>query len=135
MGVFLRFMGSPNCKDLKNAMEEVNFWGTWFTEKKTQKRCESGTSKINFPHSILQIFAIRTCHEPYKHPHAKGWLSNWWKSWEKNFEKKFFLRYFFFQNFFLRIFIISTTNPWHGGVYKVHGKSRLQGFVKCYGGS
>ena len=31
MGVFIRFMGSPNCKDLKNAMEEVNFWSTWFT--------------------------------------------------------------------------------------------------------
>ena len=22
-------MGSPDCKDLENAMEEVNFWGTW----------------------------------------------------------------------------------------------------------
>ena len=31
MGVFIRFMGSPDCKDLKNAMEEVNFRGTWFT--------------------------------------------------------------------------------------------------------
>ena len=31
MGVFIRFMGSPDCKDLKNAMGEVNFWGTWFT--------------------------------------------------------------------------------------------------------
>ena len=29
MGVFLRFMESPDCKDLKNAMEEVNFRGTW----------------------------------------------------------------------------------------------------------
>ena len=25
MGVFIRFMGSPDCKDLKNAMGEVNF--------------------------------------------------------------------------------------------------------------
>ena len=31
MGVFIRFMGSPDCKDLKNAMGEVNFLGTWFT--------------------------------------------------------------------------------------------------------
>ena len=22
-------MGSPDCKDSKNAMEEVDFWGTW----------------------------------------------------------------------------------------------------------
>ena len=35
----------------------------------------------------------------------------------------------------LRIFIISTTNPWHGGVYKVHGMSRLRGYRNCYGGS
>ena len=28
MGVFIRFMGSPDCKDLKNAMEEVNFLST-----------------------------------------------------------------------------------------------------------
>ena len=28
MGVFIRSMASPNCKDLKNAMEEVNFRGT-----------------------------------------------------------------------------------------------------------
>ena len=28
MGVFRRFMGSPDCEDLKNAMEEVNFQGT-----------------------------------------------------------------------------------------------------------
>ena len=28
MGVFIRFMGSPDCKDSKNAMEEVDFWGT-----------------------------------------------------------------------------------------------------------
>ena len=34
-----------------------------------------------------------------------------------------------------KIFIIWTTNPWHGGVYKVHGKSRLQGFKERYGGS
>ena len=27
--IFLRFMGSPDCQDLNNAMEEVNFWGTW----------------------------------------------------------------------------------------------------------
>ena len=31
MGVSIRFIGSPDCKDLKNAMEEVNFWSTWFT--------------------------------------------------------------------------------------------------------
>ena len=31
MWVFIRFMGSPDCKDLKNAMEEVNFSGTSFT--------------------------------------------------------------------------------------------------------
>ena len=24
-------MASPDCKDLKNAMGEVNFWGTWLT--------------------------------------------------------------------------------------------------------
>ena len=69
-----------------------------------QKRCESGTSKINFLHSVLQILAIGTCHGPYKHPHAKGWLSNWWKSWEKkNLEKKILKKnscnFFFFQNF------------------------------------
>ena len=28
MGVFRRFMGSPDCQDLKNAMEEVNFRDT-----------------------------------------------------------------------------------------------------------
>ena len=28
MGVFIRFMGSPACKDLKDAMGEVNFQGT-----------------------------------------------------------------------------------------------------------
>jgi hypothetical protein len=27
MGVFRRFMASPDCQDLKNAMEEVNFRG------------------------------------------------------------------------------------------------------------
>ena len=31
MGVFNRFMESPDCEDVKNAMEEVNFWGTWKT--------------------------------------------------------------------------------------------------------
>ena len=75
-----------------------------------QKRCESGTSKINFLHSVLQILAIGTCHGPYKHPHAKGWLSKWWKSWEKkiwkkkNFEKKN-LKKFFFSNFFFLEFL------------------------------
>ena len=68
-----------------------------------QKRCESGTSKINFLHSVLQILAIRTCHGPYKYPHAKGWLSKWWKSWEKKIWKKIFWD-FFFQNFFFKIF-------------------------------
>ena len=43
-------MGSPDCKDLKNAMEEVNFWGTRFTETKPQKRCESGF------HARVQIY-------------------------------------------------------------------------------
>ena len=52
---------------------------------------------------------------------------------KKKFEKKISKKKFF-QFFFLRIFIIWTTNPWHGSVYKVHGKSRLQGFVKRYGG-
>ena len=28
IGLFIRFMASPKCKDLKNAMEEVNFRGT-----------------------------------------------------------------------------------------------------------
>ena len=28
MGVFERFMGSPDCEGLKNAMEKVNFHGT-----------------------------------------------------------------------------------------------------------
>ena len=58
---------------------------------------------------------------------------------KKNFEKKkfqdFFFLNFFFQKNLLRIFIIWITNPWHGGVFKVHGKSRLQGFKKRYGGS
>ena len=53
MGVFIRFMASPNCKDLKNAMEEVNFWGTWFTPLLGFFFCESDTSKINFLHSIF----------------------------------------------------------------------------------
>ena len=35
----------------------------------------------------------------------------------------------------LRIFIIWTTVPWHGGVYKVHEKSRLRGYRNCYVGS
>ena len=73
-----------------------------------------GTSKINFLHSILQILAIGTCHGPYKHPHAKGWLSKWWKFWEKKFWKKKFLKkkisnFFFFQIFFLRIFTSLVT--------------------------
>jgi len=28
MGVFLGFVGGPDCKDLRGAMEEVNFLGT-----------------------------------------------------------------------------------------------------------
>ena len=28
MGVFRRFMGSPDCEDFKNTIEEVNFRGT-----------------------------------------------------------------------------------------------------------
>ena len=28
MGVFIRFMGSPDCNVMKIAMGEVNFWGT-----------------------------------------------------------------------------------------------------------
>ena len=52
---------------------------------------------------------------------------------KKNFEKKnffwfIFWIFFFFKIFFLRIFFIWTNNSWHGGVYKVYGKSRLQGF-------
>ena len=35
----------------------------------------------------------------------------------------------------LRIFHIWTTNPWYGGVYKIHGKSRLGGYINRYGGS
>jgi hypothetical protein len=35
----------------------------------------------------------------------------------------------------LKVFIIFTTNPWHGGVYKVRGKSWLRGYRNCYGGS
>ena len=31
MGVINRFKGSPDWKDLKNTMEEVNFRGTWKT--------------------------------------------------------------------------------------------------------
>jgi hypothetical protein len=39
---------------------------------KTPKRGdESGTSKINFPHSNFDILAIGTSHEPHKHPHIK----------------------------------------------------------------
>merc|ERR1712051_397889 len=52
-------MASPRiCKTL---------WGKLIFEvpdsqkKKPQKRCESGTSKINIPHSVLQILAIGTC--------------------------------------------------------------------------
>ena len=44
---------------------------------------------------------------------------------KKKFEKKN-LEIFFFQIFFSQDFHHSKTNPWHGGVYKVHGKSRLQ---------
>ena len=54
---------------------------------------------------------------------------------KKNFWKKKIKKIFFFKFFFLRIFFLWTTNPWHGGVYKVYGKSRLQGFKKRYGGS
>ena len=35
----------------------------------------------------------------------------------------------------LRIFIISTSNPWHWGVYKVHEEFRLRGYRNRYGGS
>ena len=49
---------------------------------------------------------------------------------KKNFEENVFEILFTF--FFLSI---STTNPWHRGVYKVNGKSQLQGFKKRYGGS
>ena len=47
----------------------------------------------------------------------------------------FFFQNLFFKNFFLRIFFSWITNPWHGGVFKVHGKFRLQGFEKRCGGS
>ena len=80
MGVFNRFMGSPDCKDFKNAMEGVIF---------------------EVPDSTL--FLVKKCQKLI--------------------------------GLILRIFIISTTNPWHGGVYKVHGMSRLQGYRNCYGGS
>ena len=47
MGVFLRFMGSPDCKDLKNGMGKLIFevpdshlfqvfWGAWMTFKKPE---------------------------------------------------------------------------------------------------
>ena len=37
--------------------------------------------------------------------------------------RKIFLGFFFFKSFFSRLCIIILTNsPWHGGVYKVHGK-------------
>jgi hypothetical protein len=39
--------------------------------KNPQRGGESGTSEINFPHSDFDILAIRTSHEPYKHPHIK----------------------------------------------------------------
>ena len=32
-------------------------------------------------------------------------------------------------------FFSQDFHPWHEGVYKVHGKSQLQGFKKRYGGS
>ena len=52
---------------------------------------------------------------------------------DENPEKKN-LKIFIFSNFFfLKIFIIWTTNPWLGGVYKAHGKSQLYGFKKRYG--
>ena len=54
---------------------------------------------------------------------------------KKNFFETLFFKFFFFKIFFLRIFFLWITNPWHGGVFKVHGKSRLQGFGKRYGGS
>ena len=44
---------------------------------------------------------------------------------EKNFFEKKKIEIFFF--------IILTTNPWHGGVYKAHGKFRLQGFKIAMG--
>ena len=34
MGLFNRFLGSPDCEDLKNAMEGV--LGTWMTFKKPE---------------------------------------------------------------------------------------------------
>ena len=43
---------------------------------------ESGTSKINFPHSDFDILAIGISHEPYKHPHIKEKLAKFWKFWE-----------------------------------------------------
>ena len=59
MGVFNRFMESPDCKDLKNAMEEVNFRGTgknpllgvlgaWLTFKNAEmaKTLRNGLSMI-----------------------------------------------------------------------------------------
>ena len=53
----------------------------------------------------------------------------------KKILRKFFLKIWFFIFFSLRILFLLTTNPWHGGVYRVYGKSRLQGFEKRYGGS
>ena len=104
MGVFLRFMGSPDCKDLKNAMEEVNFRGTGF-KKETFKRGVNQvprnlTSSIAFFKSLQSGLPMNLKNTPMP-----------------------------------RIFFLWITNPWHGGVFKVHGKSRLQGFEKRYGGS
>ena len=58
--VFMRFMGSPNCKDIKIAMWEVNFrgipdsppllgvWGAWMTFKKAEmaKTLRNGLTMI-----------------------------------------------------------------------------------------
>ena len=42
---------------------------------------------------------------------------------EKNLKKIFFS------------ILFSGFSSWHRGIYKVQGKSQLQGFKKCYGGS
>ena len=91
MGVFLRFMGNPDCKDLKSAKEEVNFLGTLFAEKNLQKRCESGipkklTSSIAFFKSLKSGLPMNLKNTPMpriSYPQKKN-------PEKKKFEKKNF---------------------------------------------
>ena len=109
MGVFLRFMGSPDCKDLKNAMEEVNFRGTGF-KKETFKRGVNQvprnlTSSIAFFKSLQSGLPMNLKNTPMpriSYPQEEN-------PEKKNFEKKKILKkksqfFFFFKFFFSQDF-------------------------------